>query len=225
MSKHLQRDMERLKKELLGMGSMVEETINKAIISLTDRRVPLAQEVIDGDDIIDNKENDIEEECLKILALHQPVAADLRFIVVVLRVNKDLERMCDLSVNIAERAIYLSANPQLQVSLDFPRMVEGVRKMVRESLNALIQRDTALARKVLVMDDEIDDINRGMFVILQNLMRENPDSIERAVHILSSSRHLERIADLTSNIAEEVVFMVDGERIRHNVEDYLKKNI
>ncbi|GMT42911.1 MAG: phosphate transport system regulatory protein PhoU [bacterium] len=224
MSKHLQRDMERLKKELLTMGSMVEETINKAIISLTDRRPGLAREVIDGDDFIDNKENEIEEECLKVLALHQPVAADLRFIVVVLRVNKDLERMCDLSVNIAERAIFLSANPQLNVSLDFPRMVEGVRKMVRESLNALIKRDTAIARNVLVMDDEIDDINRGMFVTLQNLMRENPDSIERAVHMLSASRHLERIADLSSNIAEEVVFMVDGERIRHNVEDYLKKN-
>lgn len=225
MSKHLQRDMERLKKELLAMGSMVEEAINKAIISLTDRRPELAQEVIDGDDIIDNKENEIEEECLKILALHQPVAVDLRFIVVVLRVNKDLERMCDLSVNIAERALYLSANKRLNVSLDFPRMVEGVRKMVRESLDALIKRDTGLARKVLVMDDEIDDLNREMFVILQNLMRENPDSIERAVHLLSSSRHLERIADLSSNIAEEVVFMVDGERIRHNVENYLKKNI
>ncbi len=223
MSKHLQRDLEHLKKELLSLGSMVEDVTNKAITALVDRRIDLAEEVMDGDDFIDDKENQVEEACLKVLALHQPVAADLRFIVAVLKVNNDLERMGDLSVNIAERAAYLSTQEQLDVSLDFPRMAEGVRKMLRDSLDALTNRDTALAWKVLMMDDEIDAINRDMYTILQDLMRRDPETITRAVHALSASRHLERIADLATNIAEDVVFMVDGELIRHRVEDYRKK--
>ena len=224
MAKHLQRDLEHLKKEILTMGSMVEEATNRAILALVDRRPELAEAVINGDDRIDYKENEIEEDCLKTLALHQPVAADLRFIIVVLKVNNDLERMGDLAVNIAERAAYLSTHEQLNVSLDFLRMVEGVRTMVRKSLDALIGMDTSLAREVLDMDDDIDAINREMYITLQGLMRKEPDTIERAVHMLSASRHLERIADLTTNIAEDVVFMVDGELIRHRVEDYRKKD-
>src|SRR3990170_6845539 len=142
MAKHLQRDLEHLKKEILTMGSMVEEATNRAILALVDRRPELAEAVINGDDRIDYKENEIEEYCLKTLALHQPVAADLRFIIVVLKVNNDLERMGDLAVNIAERAAYLSTHEQLNVSLDFLRMVEGVRTMVRKSLDALIGMDT-----------------------------------------------------------------------------------
>lgn len=223
MSKHLQRDVEALKKQLTDIGAMVEDATNKAILALVDRRTELAKEVIHGDSQIDQKEVQIEEECLKILALHQPVAGDLRFIIVVLKVNNDLERMGDLSVNIAERAAYLSTHEQLQVDLDFPQMAEMVRVMVRESLDSLVNQDTRLARLVLTKDDQVDDLNRGMFVALQELMRKDPGTVERAVHLLSASRHLERIADLATNIAQDVVFMVEGKLIRHRVEDYTEK--
>jgi len=222
MSKHLYRDMELLKKELLTLGSMVEDSINKAIIALVDRRSELTEEVINGDDLIDGKEVEIEEEGLKMLALHQPMAADLRFIIGVLKVNNDLERMGDLAVNVAERADYLARKDVIGAKLDFPRMARGVQEMVRLSLDALVNRDTDAAKKVLQMDDDIDALNRDMFTILQNVMKDDPASIKRAVHLLSVSRHLERIADLATNIAEDVVFMVDGETIRHQTEHYLE---
>lgn len=215
MGKHLLRDLDNLKKELLLSGSMVEEAVNQSIDALVNRRMKLAKEVIEGDLQINRRENQIEEECLKLLALHQPVASDLRFIITVLKVNNDLERIGDLAVNVAERALYLSNNEALKVVLNFPRMAEGARVMVQKSLDALIEMDAKLARTVLTMDDEIDDLNREMFSKLQNIMRESPESIDRAVQALSVSRYLERIADLSTNIAEDVVFMVEGELIRH----------
>jgi phosphate transport system protein len=223
MSIHLQKDLEHLDKELLILSSMVEDASNKAILALVDRRLDLARQVMREDDRINHREVLIEEECLKMLALHQPVAADLRFIVAVLKVNNDLERMGDLAVNIAERAAYLATQEPLQVSLDFPKMAEGVREMVRESLDALSNMNPRLARHVLTMDDEIDEANRGMFDILQELMHRDPSTIERAVHLLSASRHLERIADLATNIAQDVVYMSEGRLIRHLTEDDLKR--
>ncbi|MFQ5504476.1 MAG: phosphate signaling complex protein PhoU [Planctomycetota bacterium] len=220
MTKHFQRDLERVKKEILAMGRMVEEATNKAITALVDRRPELAREAMAGDDAIDEKELAIEEDCLKILALHQPVATDLRFVVAVMKVNNDLERMGDLAINIAERAAYLSTHDPIQVPLDFGRMAERVRTMLRESLDSLVNLDAALARKICQEDEEVDGINREMFVVLQGLMYEQPETIKRAVHTLSASRHLERIADLATNIAEDVVFMVEGEVIRHRLEDY-----
>lgn len=219
MSIHLQKDLEHLDKELLILSSMVEDATNKAILALVDRRLDLARQVMREDDRINTREVLIEEECLKMLALHQPVAADLRFIVAVLKVNNDLERMGDLAVNIAERAAYLATREPLQVSLDFPKMAEGVREMVRESLDALTNMNPRLARHVLTMDDEIDEANRGMFDILQDLMHRDPSTIERAVHLLSASRHLERIADLATNIAQDVVYIAEGKLIRHLTED------
>ncbi len=219
MGKHLLRDLDGLKKELLTSGSLVEEAVNDSIDALVNRRMKLAKEVIEGDYQINQRENKIEEECLKLLALHQPVAGDLRFIITVLKVNNDLERIGDLAVNIAERALYLSNNEPLQAVLKFPRMADGARKMVRKSLDALIGMDTKLARNVLTLDDEIDDLNREMYSTLQVIMRDNPETIDRAVHILSVSRYLERIADLSTNIAEDVVFMVEGELIRHKAVD------
>ncbi len=220
MSKHLQRDLEHLKKELLSIASMVEVALNKAIPALIERRGDLADEVIQSDSIIDEKEVLVEEECLKMLALHQPVAGDLRFIISVLKVTNDLERMGDLCVNIAERASYLSAHAPLDIELDFPAMTEGVQEMVRKSLDSLTTLDTQLAREVLEQDDEIDTANREMFYALQKLMHQDPETIERAVHMLSASRHLERIADLATNIVQDVVYMVDGELIRHRHEEY-----
>ncbi|MBT6247853.1 MAG: phosphate signaling complex protein PhoU [Nitrospina sp.] len=215
MGKHLQRDLDHIKKELLAIGVMVEIALNNAIESLVKRYPKLTEEVKNGDSQIDQKENQIEEECLKVLALHHPVATDLRFIISVLKVNNDLERMGDLAANIAERSIYLATHEPLRTVLNFNRMVDGVREMVRKSLDALIRTDTNLARLVLTMDDEIDALNREMYTKLQNIMREDPESVDRAVHTLSVSRYLERIADLSTNIAEDVVFMVEGESIRH----------
>ncbi len=223
MSIHLQKDLEHLDKELLILSSMVEDATNKAILALVDRRLDLARQVMREDDRINHREVLIEEECLKMLALHQPVAADLRFIVAVLKVNNDLERMGDLAVNIAERAAYLATQEPLQVSLDFPKMAEGVRDMVRESLDALSNMNPRLARHVLTMDDEIDEANRGMFDILQELMHRDPSTIERAVHLLSASRHLERIADLATNIAQDIVYISEGKLIRHLTEDDRKR--
>ena len=223
MSIHLQKDLEHLDKELLILSSMVEDATNKAIMALVDRRLDLARQVMREDDRINTREVLIEEECLKMLALHQPVAADLRFIVAVLKVNNDLERMGDLAVNIAERAAYLATREPLQVSLDFPKMAEGVREMVRESLDALTNMNPRLARHVLTMDDEIDEANRGMFDILQDLMHRDPSTIERAVHLLSASRHLERIADLATNIAQDVVYIAEGRMIRHLTEDDINR--
>ncbi|VAX22472.1 Phosphate transport system regulatory protein PhoU [hydrothermal vent metagenome] len=221
MSKHLQRDIENLKKEILSLGSMVVDVIDKAVLALIDRQTEFIDYVVNNDDRINEKEVAIEEECLKILALHQPVAGDLRFIIVVLKMNDDLERMGDLAVNIAKRARYLSGKEKLNVSLDFAMMAGRVQTMVRVSLDSLINKDTAMARNVLKMDDEVDDLNRQMYEALQKVMQDDPATIKRAIHTLSSSRHLERIADLATNIAEDVVFMVDGDLIRHRTEDYL----
>jgi phosphate transport system protein len=219
VGKHLRLDLERLKKDLLIIGSMVEDAINKAILALAGRRPRLAEEVVNGDREIDLKEVELEDSCLKILALHQPVAADLRFIITALKVNNDLERMGDLAVNIAERAIYLSTHTPISVPLDFTKMADQVLRMVQYSLDSLINADTALARKVLAQDDEIDAINRGMYDILSDLICSDCTTTRRATHLLSASRNLERIADLATNIAEDVIFMVDGELVRHRYED------
>ena len=222
MTMHLQRDLEDLKKKLLDMGSLVEKATNLAISALQKRRADLCAEVHELDVTIDRREVVIEEDCLKILALHQPVATDLRFVVCVMKVNNDLERMGDLAINIAERAAYLATHDDIGVPLDFHRMLEVVRTMVKQSLNSLINLDVMTAREVLAMDDEVDDINKQMFVILEALMFENPAVITRAIHMLSASRHLERIADLATNIAEDVAFLVEGAVIRHQPEDYTK---
>jgi phosphate transport system protein len=215
MPKHLERDLERLKKEILEVGSLVEEAIDKAIRALMERRPEIARDVINGDHAIDAKEVEVEEHCLKILALHQPVAIDLRFIVAVMKVNNDLERMGDLAANIAERAAYLSTHDAIRLPSGLSKMAETVRAMVRGSLDALVNLDTKLARQVLASDDEVDAANREMFDVLQQLRHGDPATIDRAVQALSSSRNLERIADHATNIAEDVIFMIDGEVIRH----------
>ena len=220
MSKHLRRDLQSLEREIVRVGALVEEAIKKATLALIDRRLDLAKEVIAGDGAIDQREVEVEEDCLKMLALHQPLAMDLRFIVAILKVNNDLERMGDLAVNVAERASYLATHDPIGVSLDFKQMVLFVREMVADSLKALVNEDLALARAVCLKDDEVDRINKDMFVALQKLMQDDPSTIKRAVHSLSASRHLERIADLATNIAEEVIFMVAGEVVRHRHEDY-----
>lgn len=219
MKKHLQHDLDDLKKDILTMGSLVEESIDKAIAALVHRRPELAVEVSSGDALIDQKELSIEDKCLKMLALHQPVAGDLRFIIGCIKVNNDLERMGDHAQAIAERAAFLSTHPAIEAQIDFQRMVLKVQGMVKRGLDALVNLDAELARAVAREDDEVDAYHKQMFGELQDLMRREPATIERAVHTLSVVRHLERIGDLATNIAEDIVFMVEGEVIRHHGAD------
>ncbi|RMH58168.1 MAG: phosphate transport system regulatory protein PhoU [Candidatus Hydrogenedentota bacterium] len=216
MTKHFQRDLEELKKAILAEGRLVEDAFQQATRAVIKRDRELAKKVLVGDERIDESEVEIESDCLKVLALHQPVAADLRFIIAVMKVNNDLERIGDLAVDIAERAAFLSKREPLDAPVDFEGMVTAVRGQVRRSLDALVRQDAVLAREVCRCDDEIDERNREMYDILQQLMRTDPETVERAVHTLSVSRHLERIGDLATNIAEDVVFMVEGEIIRHH---------
>ena len=215
MAVHLQRDLDFLKRLILAMGAQVEEALTTAIVALVDRRPELADRVIKGDTEIDRAEVHVEEECLKVLALHQPVATDLRYVVTVMKVNNDLERMGDLASNVAERAAYLSAEPPLGVSVQFPEMSEAVRRMVRDALDALLQMDVRAARSVLERDDEVDVMHAEAFTTLAEVMKRDPATIDRAVHSISASRNLERIADLATNVAEDVIFLVEGKIVRH----------
>jgi len=216
LQRHLQRDLDHLKKEILQLGNMVEVGINNAIMALTDRRPDLAEVVLIDEKLIDEKEVSIEEDCLKILALHQPVAMDLRFIVVVLKVNNDLERIGDFAVNIAKRAIFLANADPIPIGVEFSEVMStNIRTMVRNSLDAMVKLDVELARSVIAMDDEVDDANRQMYGEFQRLVEKDTSTIERALGLLSVSRYLERVADLATNIAEDVIFMVEGEVIRH----------
>lgn len=215
MSVHLHRDLENLKSRILDMGAMVETAVNKAITSLVDRRPELASEVLEGDDAIDECEVAIEVECQKILALHQPVASDLRVILTVLKVNNDLERAGDLAANLAERAADLAAKPALRFPAQLEQMAERTRAILRDSLDAFVQQDTRLAREVRERDDEIDELNREVFRAGEEAMRADGGTINRLLQLLSCARQMERIADLATNIAEDVVFLVEGTVIRH----------
>lgn len=215
MSKHLERDLERLKREILVMGALAEDAMRKALDALFQGRQDLASEVIRGDGDLDLKEVEVEEECLKILALHQPVAADLRFIVAVLKVNNDLERMGDLAQSIAERAQMIGKLTPMAPPATLHELADRVRMMVKRSLDALVRLDPHLGRSVCRDDDEVDDLHRTLFLAMQDAMMNDPKVVPNAVCIISVSRALERIADLATNIAEDVVFTVEGEVIRH----------
>jgi phosphate transport system protein len=218
MSMHLQRDLEKLKKDILTMGAMVEDAVRKSISSLHERRGDLAREIIQGDTRIDRFEVDIEEQCLKILALHQPVAEDLRFIAAVIKMNNDLERMADLAVNIAERASVLASEPPVRIPEGLRTMTAAAMAMVRDSLDAFVNRDAARAREICTRDDQVDQYNRDIIAELQRMMEADPTTIRRHTHLFSAVRHLERIADHATNIAEDVVYLVEGEIIRHKSE-------
>lgn len=215
MVMHLLRDLDAIKKEILVLGAMVENAIILATQALVERKPELADAIAAKDDEIDAREVHIEEECLKALALHQPVAQDLRFLVMVIKVNSDLERMGDLATNMAARASFLSRREPIPTGYGFGPMVRQVRQMLRDTLDALVNVDVELARKVRRSDDEVDELLRQMFDHLQGLMREQPETIERAVHTLSFCRNLERVADLCTNIAEDIQFMAEGAIVRH----------
>lgn len=215
MAIHLHRDLEKLKKDILLLGTMVEEATNRAILALMDRRSDLAQEVQRGDKEIDAREIRIEEDCLKILALHQPVANDLRFVVTVMKVNNDLERVGDLAGNLSERAIFLADRPAVDIPDGIRELAESVPKMLREALDALIKQDTDLARQILIEDERVDQLHKDLYSFIEQRMSDTPGEITELIQLLSVSRYLERIADLATNIAEDVVFLVDADVVRH----------
>jgi phosphate transport system protein len=206
MPTRLHKEIEKLKKHLLSLSAAVEDALRLAVLALEARDAGQAQMVIDRDPDIDRMEVELEEECLKILALHQPVAIDLRFIIAVLKINNDLERIGDLAVNIAEHALYFAGRPPLPFPFDFDAMAQKAQEMLRESLNALVGMDTELAKRVCVLDDEIDAMNRRMYRQVEEAMRKRPDEIEALMHTIGVSRH--------------IVYMIDGEIIRHRAEQY-----
>lgn len=216
---HFQRELEKLKENLLRMAGLVEKVISDSVQSLMKRDSDLAKKTIASDDAINDLELVIEEMCLRLLALRQPMAIDLRFITAAMKIVTDLERMGDQAVNIAERTISLNQEPQLKPYIDLPRMAEIVQSMVKDVLDAFVKQDSSLARSVCVRDDLVDGLNDQVFRELLTYMISDPKTITRAVHLMIVSRCLERIADHATNIAEDVIFMVDARVIKHHAEE------
>jgi phosphate transport system protein len=220
MAHHLQREIDRLKKNILTLGAMVEESVELAVKSIEERDTRLAQRVLDTDNDIDQTEVDLEEDCLKVLALHQPVAIDLRFIIAVLKINSDLERIGDLACNIAERTLVISQYPQAVVPYDLQGLVDKTKWMLRSSLDSLVNLDASLARSVRASDNQVDDINRQMYDLVKTAIRQRPNDLDILIPYLTVSRNLERIADHATNIAEDVIYMIEGVIARHRSPEY-----
>jgi phosphate transport system protein len=216
MSKHLDRDLEYLQRDLLTLAASVEEAIHMAIRALQRREPDPAEQVIAGDAQIDQEENHIEEECLKILALHQPVAVDLRRIASAMKINTELERMADLAEDIAERALHLARLPVVPIPENLQHMTDLATSMVRQSLDAFVNLDPRHARRVCRLDNEVDRYNNEIIQELIKMMQESPTKVEAGLSLFSATRHLERIADHATNIAEDVVYLVEGTIIRHH---------
>ncbi len=216
MSRHLQIEIEKLKKNILALAAMVEENVQLAVQSVDTRSLELAKKVMDADEDIDALDIELEEECLKILALHQPVAVDLRFITAILKITSTLERIGDLAVNLAKQAKHLAGQKKVKMPLNIPEMSIKTQIMLKKSLNALVSMDTKLALEVCSLDDEIDIFNKETYNFVCKRANEHPEQIGSLLYFISVSRYLERIADHATNIAVDVVYMVDGEIIRHN---------
>lgn len=221
MAQHLVREIEKLKKQVLSLAAHVEENVRDAVRSVAERDQALACKVIENDHQIDMAEVDVEEECLKILALYQPVAHDLRYIVAILKINRDLERIGDLAVSIAERSIQMIAKPRPQTTFNLAAMAAMSDAMVARSLDAMINRDANLARTLwLSEDDRIDKMMAEAFDLVEKEIRERPENTEPLMNVLSVARSLERIADHATNIAKDTIYMVEGEIVRHRKRKY-----
>lgn len=216
MAKHLQREIDALQKKLLSLASLVEEQVMAAVRSVEKKDTAAAKKIIEFDRNIDLLEIEVEEECLKLLALYQPVAIDLRFIIAVLKINNDLERIGDLAGNIAERAIALADTPSFTFTSKLPLMCEKAVTMLRQCLDSLFKMNTATARSVCKADEEVDHLYRDMIGIVRNGITENIARVDEFLLIMSVSRHLERIADHATNIAEDVIYMIEGDIVRHH---------
>jgi phosphate transport system protein len=217
MSVHLQREIDRLKKRLLSICALVEEQVEAAVRSLTTRDVALAREVERRDVEIDQREVEVEEDCLKVLALYQPVAIDLRLIVAALKINNDLERIGDMAVNIAHKGITVAGLPSTEIPFDLDGMWEKTQTMLHDSIDALVNLDTHLASVVCGRDDEVDTFKRDIRLKSQQLIVQNPSRVEFYLNLMAVARNLERIADLATNIAEDVIYMAEGQIVRHGL--------
>ena len=215
ITRHFDEEMELLKQKILRMGAMVEDQISSCIKALIERNSELAKKVIENDHMVNALDVEIDEDALRLLALHQPAAGDLRFITTAMKISTELERMSDLAENISERVTELNEELQIKPYIDIPKMAEWSQKMVAESLDAFVRRDSGLGRKVCADDDFIDDLNKQVFRELLSFMIEDPRFIATAIRISFISKYLERIADHATNIAELAVYLVEGKIIRH----------
>jgi phosphate transport system protein len=215
MSVHLQREIDKLKKHLLSLCAIVEDQVQMAVRSLLNRDQEAARGVERRDADIDNREIEVEEECLKVLALHQPVAIDLRFIISALKINNDLERIGDLAVNIARKAVTFSSQPAMEIPFDIETMWLKVQAMVKDSLDSLVNMDSELANDVCARDDGVDRMKRDIRLSAEEMIRQDPARVTALSTLVAASRNLERIADHATNIAEDVIYMVEGKIVRH----------
>ena len=219
MSQHLSRQLALLREKILHVGATVEAAIQKAVTALIDRDAKLAASVVADDDVIDRLEVEVEEECLKTLALYQPVANDLRLVVSVLKINNDLERMGDIARNIAKRALYLAQNGPSDFTDDIRTMAAKAQSMVKRSLDALVEADAKLAQQVRDADDEVDALHKRVTASLRERLAQSSDRSESWLKWLSVVKHIERLADMATHIAEDVIYMVEGEIVRHQNDD------
>lgn len=215
MGIHFQKELERIKKMILSLGALAEERVRLAAKAIEDRDATLAGQIIKTDYEVDEREVDIEEECLKVLALHQPVAVDLRFLIAVIKINNDMERIGDEAVNIAQRVQVLAKEAQPDYIHDYAPMIEKVQLMLKLSLDALVNMDADLAFRVVTMDDEVDHIQYESYDLIKAAMKAKPTQMGYKINLYLISRHLERIADHATNIAEEVIYLIEGEIVRH----------
>lgn len=220
MPKHMQHDIDKLKAKIISMGEAIEDRVYQATLSVINRDAVKANAVIKGDREIDDMEVEIEEDCLKILALYQPVAIDLRFIVAALKINNDLERIGDLAVNIAERGLFLTSQGQFEVPFDLSAMVTLAEQMCTQCIDSFINLDVRLAHQIRASDDKMDAMNREMYTQVKGMLTTDTEHVNNLLHVLSVGRHLERIADHATNIAEDVIYLVDAQIIRHKPELY-----
>lgn len=219
MARHIEHQIAQLKNSILQFGTIVEESISRSNTALFKRDVELAQKVVANDTEIDRLEVELEEECLKVLALYQPVAADLRFVVAVLKINNDLERIGDLASNIAKTVSQLAITGPLELPEEISSMAKQVEEMVKNSLDAVVKADPDLARQVRKEDDIVDAGRHTVRKLVMQQIKKDPEKVEGLLQINSISKHLERIADMATNIAEDVIYMVEGEIVRHRHRD------
>jgi len=215
MERQFDQELNALKENLLKMAFLAEEAIAKSIKALVERDSTLAQEIIDRDSEINFLEIEINNQCLKLLALKQPMAVDLRFITSAMKIISHLERIADQAVNISQRTLELIKQPLLKPLIDIPRMAELAQEMVRTSIDSLVNKDSLLAKRIGERDNLVDDLNDQIFRELLTYMIEDPRTIKRAIELILVGRHLERIADLATNISEEVVYILNGKNIKH----------
>lgn len=215
-ARFIHRELDKTRKRILSLGALVEDRFRLATEAIQDLDTRIAEEIIRKDIEVDNLEVEIEEECLKVLALYQPVAGDLRFMIAVIKINNDLERIGDQAVNIAQRVLSIARGSGMPFPFDFTKMSDISRRMLKLALDAFVNMDSDLAEDVRRMDDAVDEMKRECYDIVKQAIRENPDHVGRLINLLLISRHLERIADHATNVAEEVIHMIEGDIVRHS---------